>query len=110
MSFQLSDVSVLYAARMATIGVAEAKRQFSELLDRVSAGERIVISRRGEPAAALVPPPRHEHEAGDRPAPLGLLSLVGAIPEWEEIEPYVMEAFNNRYKAKSRPLPPDFFE
>ena len=39
------------------VGVAEAKKHFSELLERVAyAGERIVISKRGRPMAVLVPP------------------------------------------------------
>lgn len=32
------------------VGVAEAKRRFSELLDRVAGGEHIVVARRGRPA------------------------------------------------------------
>jgi prevent-host-death family protein len=39
------------------VGVAEAKKHFSELLGRVAyAGERIVISKRGKPMAVLAPP------------------------------------------------------
>ncbi len=37
-----------------TLGVAEAKRRFSELIERVGRGERFVICRRGKPAVALV--------------------------------------------------------
>lgn len=33
----------------------EAKTQLSKLVERVEAGEEIVITRRGEPAARLVP-------------------------------------------------------
>jgi prevent-host-death family protein len=40
-----------------TFDVAQAKKHFSELLDRVACGgERIVISKRGKPLAVLVPP------------------------------------------------------
>jgi prevent-host-death family protein len=35
--------------------MAETKRRFSELLDRVARGETIAITRRGVPAAMLVP-------------------------------------------------------
>lgn len=38
------------------INVAEAKRRFSELIDRVGRGERIVIARRGKPVMGVVPP------------------------------------------------------
>lgn len=41
-----------------SVGTHEAKTHLSRLLDRVSAGEEIVITRRGEEAARLVPPRR----------------------------------------------------
>jgi prevent-host-death family protein len=40
---------------MDTIGAFEAKTHLAELLDRVARGERITITRRGIPAAVLVP-------------------------------------------------------
>ncbi|MEZ5330659.1 MAG: type II toxin-antitoxin system Phd/YefM family antitoxin [Thermoanaerobaculia bacterium] len=40
---------------MATVGVHEAKTHLSRLLRRVAAGEEVVIERRGEPVARLVP-------------------------------------------------------
>lgn len=46
----------------------EAKTQLSKLVERVEAGEEIVITRRGEPAARLVP----ERRGG------GFASLAGA--------------------------------
>jgi prevent-host-death family protein len=46
----------------------EAKTQLSRLVERVEAGEEIVITRRGEPAARLIP----ERHGG------GFASLVGA--------------------------------
>jgi prevent-host-death family protein len=40
---------------MTTVNVAEARKQFSELMARVAyAGERIIIERRGKPMMALV--------------------------------------------------------
>jgi len=38
-----------------TVGAFEAKTHLSELLDRVSKGEMITITRHGAPAAMLVP-------------------------------------------------------
>ena len=35
------------------IGVLEAKNRFSELLDRVERGERVVITRHGKPVAIM---------------------------------------------------------
>lgn len=40
---------------MTEIGAFEAKNKFSELLDRVERGERVVITRRGKPVAELIP-------------------------------------------------------
>jgi prevent-host-death family protein len=40
---------------MASIGAFEAKTHLSALLDRVSRGERITITRHGAPAAMLIP-------------------------------------------------------
>jgi prevent-host-death family protein len=43
---------------MTTIGFYEARTHFSELLDQVAKGKKILITRRGKPAALLSPPPR----------------------------------------------------
>ena len=43
---------------MHTVGAFEAKAKFAELLDKVSAGETVLITRRGEAAAVLIPPAR----------------------------------------------------
>ncbi len=40
---------------MKTVGAFEAKTHLSDLLDRVSKGETITITRHGTPAAMLVP-------------------------------------------------------
>ena len=44
-----------------SVGVHEAKTHFSKLLERVSAGEEITITRRGQEVARLVPPPPRAH-------------------------------------------------
>ena len=41
---------------METIGAYEAKTHLPKLLDRVSKGERIIITRHGVPVAVLQPP------------------------------------------------------
>lgn len=43
-------------SELGKVGVYEAKTTFSRLLERVAAGEEIVITRRGEEVARLVPP------------------------------------------------------
>lgn len=41
---------------MTTIGIFEAKNRLSELIERAARGEEIVITRRGEQVARLLPP------------------------------------------------------
>jgi prevent-host-death family protein len=41
---------------MRTVGAFEAKAKIAELLDKVAAGETVLITRRGEAAALLTPP------------------------------------------------------
>ena len=43
-----------------TVNVHEAKTTLSKLLERVAAGERVVIARAGKPVADLVPHQRVE--------------------------------------------------
>jgi prevent-host-death family protein len=43
-----------------SIGAFEAKNQFSALLERVSHGETVTITKRGKPVAVLAPVPAEE--------------------------------------------------
>lgn len=87
-----------------TIGTAEAKRRFSELLDRVADGERILISRRGRPAVALVPPAVELFERGAA-SPTGLAALAGSLADWEDIDDAVAEIYASRRSSRDRPAP-----
>jgi prevent-host-death family protein len=50
--------------RVNTVGAYEAKTRFSQLLERVAAGEEITITRHGNPVARLVPAqPNHSSES-----------------------------------------------
>lgn len=73
------------------VGVHEAKTHLSRLLDRVQAGEEVVIDRRGEPVARLTPirtdrAPRFGTDRGavtiaddfDAPLPADLAEALGA--------------------------------
>ncbi len=42
---------------MTSIGFYEARTHLSELLDQVARGKKVLITRRGKPAALLGPPP-----------------------------------------------------
>lgn len=46
---------LVHNGHMAEVNVHEAKTHFSRLLQRVAAGEEIVIARAGQPVARLVP-------------------------------------------------------
>ena len=50
---------------MKPVAIAEAKAHLSALVERVEAGEEIVIARRGKPVARLVPEPRTKRSAVD---------------------------------------------
>jgi prevent-host-death family protein len=88
----------------AVLGVAEAKRRFSELIDRVGDGEQFVVSRRGKPAVAIVPVSSESMRAPARP-PLGLAAGAGALSEWDELDEVIEEIYAARQAATDRPAP-----
>jgi prevent-host-death family protein len=45
---------------MTTMGFYEARTHLSELLDQVAKGKRVLITRRGKPAAVIAPPPKED--------------------------------------------------
>jgi len=59
-----------------TVNVYAAKTHLSRLLDRVAAGEEIVIARAGKPVAKLVPLPPET-----RPQRTGLLAHIKPPPD-----------------------------
>jgi prevent-host-death family protein len=50
---------------MRQVQIAEAKAHLSALVERVEAGEEIIIARRGKPVARLIPEPRTERSAAE---------------------------------------------
>ena len=87
-----------------SIGTAEAKRRFSELVNRVGDGERFVVSRRGRPVVALVSPdPRLLEDPS--PAPSGLAAIAGALAEWDELDDVVADIYAARRVSEDRPAP-----
>ena len=85
------------------VGVAEAKRRFSELAERVSRGESFVILNRGRPTVALVPPQRARHSDH---RPVGFAAIAGALAEWDTIDEDMTEIIETRKQATDRPAPP----
>jgi len=45
-----------------TIGFYQARTHLSELLDQVAKGKKVLITRRGRPAAVMGPPPKEEQQ------------------------------------------------
>jgi prevent-host-death family protein len=86
------------------IGVADAKRRFSELIDRVGAGERFVVARHGRPVLALVPA-GEEAVRAPAAAPIGLAAVAGALADWDDLDEVVEEIYGNRRRARDRAVP-----
>ena len=63
------------------VNIHEAKTHLSRLVERVEAGEEIVIARGGRPVARLVPLGRRT-----QPRPLGLLrGQIHLGPDWDSV-------------------------
>jgi prevent-host-death family protein len=61
---------------MLTTNLSQAKAHLSELLDKMEAGEEVVITRRGKPVA-------HMRPATKKPLPLDELAAFRAkMPRW----------------------------
>lgn len=69
------------------LAVADARRRFSELIDRVEGGEEVLLSRRGKVVAARVPvdAPRPTR------SPVGLAAVAGALADWDGLPEFVEE-------------------
>jgi len=89
------------------MSVAETKRRFSDLLNRVQVGgESFVITRRGRRVACLTPVDAgvSSSKAGDAPR-RGLLAAVGAWEGYEDIDEMVRELRQRRESATDREVP-----
>ncbi len=83
-------------------GVADVKARFSEVLSSVALGAHVLITKRGKPIAALVPP---GDVVAPTPAHLGLAAFAGALADWEDL-PEAMEGIAAaRGRAVDRPAP-----
>jgi prevent-host-death family protein len=79
---------------MITVGAFEAKNKLGSLLDRVEAGEEILITRHGKPAARLAPVSRvsdgdraRAHAALENMRQLARENPIGPF-NWEEWKAY----------------------
>lgn len=78
-----------------SINVHEAKAHLSELLDRVEAGETVIICRRNKPVAELKPVPASPLT---EPRPIGLAKGVGhVLPSFfEPLDEELLALFEGR--------------
>jgi prevent-host-death family protein len=74
----------------ASVNVYEAKTHLSQLLDRVAAGEEIVIARAGHPIARLVP---LSDASSQRRVPGGWRGKVSIADDFDELPPELEAAF-----------------
>ncbi len=61
---------------MKSVNIHEAKTHLSRLLERVQAGEEIIIAKAGRPVARLVP-----IEGGGKPMKIGALKSRAPVPD-----------------------------
>ncbi|MDQ6772136.1 MAG: type II toxin-antitoxin system Phd/YefM family antitoxin [Candidatus Dormibacteraeota bacterium] len=88
-----------------SIGVAEAKRHFADVLGAVHyRGERFILERNGTPMAAVVPLSDLQSVAPDAPT-TGFLALVGAFDDAPEFVAAVAQAAGARSSQRSRAAP-----
>ena len=86
-----------------TMGVAETKRRFAELIDRVVAGERIIVTRRGRPVIALVP--ATDDAAAEPRTYVGLAAFAGILEDWDEGPEMIEEILAARHRSFGREVP-----
>ena len=89
------------------IGVAEAKRRFSELMSKtLYKGERFIIERKGKPVAAMVSvDDLKQLEAGTQPTEKkGMLAAVGAWSDYRKLDDVVADIYEARGRASDRPV------
>jgi prevent-host-death family protein len=95
---------------MRRVGVAEAKRRFSEMLARVAyAGEWVVITKRGKPVAALVgvQDAVSAEGTGTRPQESqGLIGTAGSLADWEGLEAVMATVVRQRRQSRGRSVRP----
>ena len=83
------------------VGVTEARQRLTEILERVLAGEEVVVTRRGAPVAVIVP----VTDEPDDPRPLGLAAFAGAAAQHRGLAEAVANVVTRRAVARDREPP-----
>ena len=86
------------------LGVAEIKRRFSEILNRLEMrGERIAIRRRGRTVAVIGPPGATDELLVDPAKPRrGLAAAAGAWEDHPDIDAFIADIRSARDRAHDR--------
>lgn len=66
---------------MQTFGIAEAKAKFTSIIDMVSMGEDVSITKNGRPVVRLVPEKPQQRQLGQC---VGMLTLKGPLKKSDE--------------------------
>jgi antitoxin (DNA-binding transcriptional repressor) of toxin-antitoxin stability system len=89
------------------MGVAELKRRFSEVLNRIELrGERIAVRRRGRTIAVIAPATEDDDTPVAPKARRGLAAAAGAWEEHPDIEGFIAAVRAARDTAVDRELEP----
>jgi prevent-host-death family protein len=75
-----------------SIGTFEAKTNFTQLIERVSRGEEILITRRGRPMAKIIPLEKNQNSSNSKVAVMRLKVLAKEMKlgkfDWNEWQNY----------------------
>jgi prevent-host-death family protein len=78
---------------MKSVGIFEAKTQFSALVDAVQRGETIVVTKNGKPVAQLVPVPDSSPREFGFDRALFLSGAVKIEEDFDDLPPELLKAF-----------------
>lgn len=88
------------------VPVAGFKRDFARYASEVERGGRVLVTRHGKPvgefipaggvSATMLPAPKH---------PGGMLTLLGILEEWDNMEADMAAVVRARRRERSRPIP-----
>lgn len=84
-----------------TVGLTEARERLTEILERVLAGEQMIVTRYGSPVAAIVPVPTEP----DGEPPLGLAAVAGVAATRRGLSQTVIDVVALRSVARDREPP-----
>src|SRR6185437_6632795 len=95
---------------MATVGVRDLKARLSEYLDRIEAGETVIITRHGRPVGRLVPEPTTVEERLAAMRRAGKIIWNGQrLPDYEPPAASARRSFTFGHGAQGARSPSDTY-